>query len=148
MLYIGNFSYTDTHDDEDNYVLLPCVVQADDADEACEQFTRLLERTRRQGDLLDGARTIYLDSLVELSEAPSEPVLVQWQKVVPSDEGLCTVCAALPDPPEGASAYTLSSDADEGLEEQEFTDPAQAEEQLLARPADPAQVDEEPFLEF
>ena len=117
MLYIGNFNYSDENDVSDNYVLMPAVVEASDAEEALDRFEKMFERLNAKSDLLDGAHSIYLDSLVELDRAPESAVLIQWEKIVPADEGLCSITAALPELEEGevASAYGWNDD-DEGLE--------------------------------
>ncbi|MBM6775542.1 hypothetical protein [Olsenella profusa] len=96
MLYIGNFSYNDDSDSKDNYCLMPCVVEAADADEAMDKFATYLQKVRRSSDLLDGAHEIFLDSLTELEGVPEEPVICQWQKIVPAMNGLCSITSALP----------------------------------------------------
>ena len=112
MLYIGNFNYNDENDVSDNYVLMPAVVEAADAEEALDRFEKMFERINAKSDLLDGAHSIYLDSLVELDRAPESAVLIQWEKIVPTDEGLCSITSALPELEEGeaASAYGWNDD--------------------------------------
>ena len=88
MLYVANFSYSNYDDEFENACLMPAVVDAPDYDTATERFRALLEKLHDESPLLEGAESIYLDSIVELSEAPTEPVLIQWQKLVASDEGL------------------------------------------------------------
>ena len=110
MLYIGNFSY---NDDKDNYCLMPCVVSAESADEAMEKFAAHLQQVRRTSDLLDGAHEIFLDSLAELEGVPDEPVICQWQKIVPTRDGLCSITSALPvvgEDDETANAYAWGED--------------------------------------
>lgn len=116
MLYIGNFSYNDDTDDKDNYCLMPCVVEAGSPDEAMEKFADYLGGVRRTSDLLDGAHEIFLDSLTELEGAPAEPVICQWQKIVPAMSGLCSITSALPATDEGddlASAYAWGDDSED-----------------------------------
>ena len=116
MLYIGNFSYNDDTDSKDNYCLMPIVVEADDADAAMEKFAAHLHEVRKSSDLLDGAHEIYLDSLTELEAAPSDPVICQWQKIVPAMDGLCSITSALPVADEDddvASAYAWGDEEDE-----------------------------------
>ena len=96
MLYVGNFSYNDELDEAHNYCLMPCIVKADSADEALEKFADHFEDIRQNSDLLEGAKEIYIDSLVELSEEPEEPLVTQWQKIVPTREGLCSLVSATP----------------------------------------------------
>lgn len=96
MLYIGNFSYNDDTDSADNYCLMPCVVEAENADEALEKFAEHFHEVRKSTDLLEGAHEIFLDSLAELEGVPSEPVICQWQKIVPAMDGLCSITSALP----------------------------------------------------
>lgn len=108
MLYIANFSYNDESDERDNYCLMPCVVEAADADAALEKLADHLRRAHEETDLLDGATEVYLDSLAELTGAPDEPVICQWQKIVPAEEGLCSITSALPlvdEDDESACAY-------------------------------------------
>ncbi len=108
MLYIANFSYNDESDERDNYCLMPCVVEAADADAALEKLADHLRRAHEETDLLGGATEVYLDSLAELTGAPDEPVICQWQKIVPAEEGLCSITSALPlvdEDDESACAY-------------------------------------------
>ena len=147
MLYIGNFSYNDDTDDKDNYCLMPCVVEARDADEALDKFAARFHELRRTSDLLEGAHEIFLDSLVELEGAPDEPVVTQWQKIVPAVDGLCSITSALPSP-EGetdGNAYGWGlEDEDDGDPDEELDD---LEEELDGELAGDY-ADEEPFLVF
>lgn len=118
MLYIGNFSYNDDSDDKDNYCLMPCVVEAADPDEALDKFATHLRRVQRTTDLLDGAHEIYLDSLCELEGVPTEPVICQWQKIVPAMSGLCSITSALPAVDEGDGSATAYAWGDEGEEDE------------------------------
>ena len=116
MLYIGNFSYNDDSDSKDNYCLMPCVVEAESPDEAMEKFADCLSRVRRTSDLLEGAHEIFLDSLTELEGAPAEPVICQWQKIVPAMSGLCSVTSALPvvdEDDDFANAYAWGDEHDD-----------------------------------
>lgn len=142
MLYIGNFSYNDDTDTKDNFCLMPCVVEAADAEDALAKFADMFEEIRGAGDLLDGAGKIYLDSLAEFEGTPTTPVLVQWQKIVPAVDGLCSITAALPecdDEDEAASAYSWADPVDGDdvlLEEADLDD------------LEEAGYVEQPFLEF
>ncbi len=141
MLYIGNFSYNDDTDSKDNFCLMPCVVEAEDADEALAKFADMFEQIRTEGDLLDGAGKIYLDSLAEFEGTPTEPVLVQWQKIVPAVDGLCSITAALPESDEADAATAYS-----------WADQVDGEDVLLDDPDEDELEDagyvEQPFLEF
>ena len=141
MLYIGNFSYNDDTDSKDNYCLMPIVVEAENADEAMEKFAAHLHEVRKTSDLLDGAHEIYLDSLTELEAAPSEPVICQWQKIVPAMDGLCSITSALPTVDAGndvASAYAWGEDEDDDHEH--VDDLEELDEDEMA--------EQEPFLLF
>ena len=70
MIYVGNFSYNDSADEADNYVLMPTIVKADSTDEALDKFAALFERLHNDTDLIAGAEEIYLDTLVEMDDAP------------------------------------------------------------------------------
>ncbi len=142
MLYIGNFSYNDDTDSKDNYCLMPIVVEAADADEAMEKFAAHLHEVRKGSDLLDGAHEIFLDSLTELEAAPSEPVICQWQKIVPAMDGLCSITSALPvvdEDDEFASAYAWG-DEDDDDEHGHYDDIEELDEEALS--------EGEPFLLF
>ena len=142
MLYIGNFSYNDDTDSKDNYCLMPIVVEAADADEAMEKFAAHLHEVRKGSDLLDGAHEIFLDSLTELEAAPSEPVICQWQKIVPAMDGLCSITSALPvvdEDDEFASAYAWGDEDDDG-EHGHYDDIEELDEEALS--------EGEPFLLF
>ena len=141
MLYIGNFSYNDDTDSKDNYCLMPIVVEAANADEAMEKFATHLHEVRAGSDLLDGAHEIFLDSLTELEGAPTEPVICQWQKIVPAMDGLCSITSALPVVDEGddvASAYAWGEEDDD--EHGHYDDLEDLDEDDMA--------DHEPFLLF
>lgn len=118
MLYVANFSYSNYDDEFENACLMPAVVDAPDYDTATERFRALLEKLHDESPLLEGAESIYLDSIVELSEAPTEPVLIQWQKLVASDEGLYADTVPLPGGDEIARVCNLPEDDvdDEGDE--------------------------------
>ena len=142
MLYIGNFSYNDDSDSKDNYCLMPCVVEAEDADEAMEKFADHFQQIRKGSDLLDGAHEIFLDSLCELEGAPSEPVICQWQKIVPAMDGLCSITSALPVTDEDsdfANAYGWGEEDDED-EHAHYDDLDDIDEDVMS--------ESEPFLLF
>lgn len=144
MLYIGNFSYKDANDTKDNFVLLPTVVSAQSPEEALEKLAVMFQETRRSSDLLDGAKEIYLDSLTELEEAPEDGLLVQWQKIVPAVDGLCSITAALPDidiESDDVNVYDLREGGAEG-------DDLELEDLLDDEDVDAEVVPEDPFLEF
>ncbi|MEE8703454.1 MAG: hypothetical protein SOH58_00375 [Olsenella sp.] len=144
MLYIGNFSYKDANDNKDNFVLLPTVVSARSPEEALEKLADMFQETRRNSDLLDGAEEIYLDSLTELGEAPEDGLLIQWQKIVPAVDGLCSITAALPDidlDSGDVNVYDLREGASEG-------DDLELEDLLDDEDVDAEEVPEDPFLEF
>ncbi len=125
MLYVGNFSYNDELDAAHNYCLMPCIVKAADADEALEKFANHFEDIRQNSDLLEGAKEIYLDSLIELAEEPEEPLVTQWQKIVPTREGLCSLVSATP-LAEGDEA--ISYEMERELEDEEAPDDADEED--------------------
>lgn len=133
MLYIGNFNYDDANDSAENYCLMPVVVEAQDPEEALSKIAELFQRLHETSDLLDGACEIYLDSLIELEQNPTEPILTQWTKIVPSVDGLSLINSVLPmekDAQDGiAEAYSWfgegegPSETDEDLEEFSEDDP-------------------------
>lgn len=108
MLYVANFSYTDINEEDDNYCLMPAIVEATDADAALELFSGMLRRMHDEGNLLAGAKDIYLDSLVELTEAPQDAVMLQWQKVISGDDGLYSVLSVLPEEESLPGVYSWS----------------------------------------
>lgn len=143
MLYIGNFSYNDDSDSKDNYCLMPCIVEAEDAEQAMEKFAEHFQQIRKSSDLLDGAHEIYLDSLAELEAAPTEPVICQWQKIVPAMNGLCSITSALPvvdEDSDFANAYAWGEDEDEDDEHGHYDDLEEIDEDSMA--------ESEPFLLF
>ena len=143
MLYIGNFSYNDDSDSKDNYCLMPCIVEAEDAEQAMEKFAEHFQQIRKSSDLLDGAHEIYLDSLTELEAAPTEPVICQWQKIVPAMNGLCSITSALPvvdEDSDFANAYAWGEDEDEDDEHGHYDDLEEIDEDSMA--------ESEPFLLF
>lgn len=146
MLYVGNFSYNDETDDKDNYCLMPCVVEASTSDEALDRFAAHFQEVRRSSDLLDGAHEIFLDSLVELEGVPAEPVICQWQKIVPAMDGLCSITSALPETDlsdDFASAYGW------GVDDDECEDDEQPHDDTLDHDDEDSQgYPEEPFLQF
>lgn len=144
MLYIGNFSYNDDSDDKDNFCLMPCVVYAQNAEEAMGKFAQHFQDFRRTTDLLDGAHEIYLDSLTELEEAPSDPVICQWQKIVPAVNGLCSMTSVLPDLNEGTDMVNANACDDD---EDDF-DSDQDDDEDEDEDEEDEFVPDEPFLSF
>jgi hypothetical protein len=158
MLYVGNFSYNDELDAAHNYCLMPCIVKAADADEALEKFANHFEDIRQNSDLLEGAKEIYLDSLIELAEEPEEPLVTQWQKIVPTREGLCSLVSATP-LAEGDEA--ISYEMERELEDEEAPDDADEEDTENTALEDAREIfgftgddielegyDEQPFIVF
>ena len=132
MLYVGNFSYNDDKDQANNYCLMPCVVEADSADEALEKFASKFASVRAESDLLEGV--------------PQDPVITQWQKIVPAIDGLCSVTSALPDTSVdelAASAYGWGEDDGDEIELEDM-------EELDGLSEDDLEEEgmEEPFLTF
>lgn len=168
MLYVANFSYSNYDDEFENACLMPAVVDAPDYDTATERFRALLEKLHDESPLLEGAESIYLDSIVELSEAPTEPVLIQWQKLVASDEGLYADTVPLPGGDEIARVCNLPEndvddegdeddegfDGDEELEPEDLADAITQAldflfgDDLVDVAGDALDADEEPFITF
>lgn len=143
MIYIGTFSYNDDKDDKDNFCLMPCIVGADNAEQAMEKFASYFEELHQTTDLIEGASKIYLDSLTELEGVPEDPLLCQWQKIVPTVDGLCSIIDALPTvaPDEDfASAYAWDEQDSETPEDEEIE--IDLDEEGLENPR------EAPFLRF
>lgn len=122
MLYIGNFSYTDMDDGSDNYCLMPAVVEAPDAETALERFSDMLVKLHDSSALLMGAQDIYLDSLVELGDAPEEAFVIQWQKILLGDEGMYSELTALPGDVPVADVYTFEDLETEASDESDLED--------------------------
>ncbi len=136
MLYLGNFSYSDQADPAENYCLMPALVEAANPEEALTKIAHALQELHEGSDLLEGAARLNLDSLVELEAAPSEALIAQWTKVVPSVDGLSLISSVLPAGSDDAEAYSwVSNDADG---ERGHDDEAYYEDE----------VDEEAFLSF
>lgn len=112
MLYVANFSYSNYDDEFENACLMPAVVDAPDYDTAAARFRAMLQKLHSESPLLDGAESIYLDSIVELSQAPTEPVLIQWQKLVASDDGLYSDVVPLPGDDEIARVCNMAAAED------------------------------------
>ena len=108
MLYVANFSYTDANEEDDNYCLMPAIVEATDADAALEHFSEMLRRMHEESDLLTGAKDIYLDSLIELNDTPHDAVMLQWQKIISGEDGLYSVLSALPEEDSLPGVYSWS----------------------------------------
>lgn len=90
---------------------------------------------------MSDADYIYLDSLVELSAEESKPVMLSWQKIAVTENGLSSISSALPASDESVGcAYTFVDDDDEDFQT-EFDDPN-------IDFADLEEADEEPFLDF
>ena len=111
MLYIGNFSYTDTEDEHENNCLMPCLVEAPNPDAALVKFTDLLYGLHDSVGVLAGAKRVYLDSLVELSEIPNRAMVIQWQKVVSADDGMYSVVNPLPMKEDFAESFVWGHDS-------------------------------------
>lgn len=113
MLYVASFSYSNYDDEFENACLMPAVVDAQDYDAAAARFRAMLQKLHSESPLLDGAESIYLDSIVELSETPTEPVLIQWQKLVASDDGLYSDVVPLPGDDENARVCNMAAADDD-----------------------------------
>lgn len=140
MYYLGNFSYVDEDDTKDNYCLMPCIVEAKDAEEAMGKFADYFMEVRQTTDLLEGAYDIYLDSLTEFSSMPDEPMICQWQKILPTLDGLSSLTSALPlveDDSDQINAYGWGTTT----VDDEFYDPELDGD-------DVEEVHDEPFLHF
>ena len=155
MIYLGNFSYNDKLDSTDNYCLMPCIVEADSTGHALELFSEHLIEVTKTSDLLDGAKEIFLDSIVELGEVPTTPLIAQWQKIMPAGVGLCSITSALPTldlDDETANAYGFNEyshdhdheEDEEDHKHEEFGNINNLDNKLLEE----LSQDEEPFLRF
>lgn len=146
MLYIGNFSYNDSNDTKDNFVLMPAVVKAKSPKKALQKFADMFEDIRNTSDLLDGAHKVYLDSLVEFDGSPKDPVLVQWEKIVPAADGLCSITSALPEndlEADDIAAYGWQDDdATEDMDDLDV-DTVVNDDEIVDHG-----VEDEPFLQF
>ena len=124
MLYIGNFSYTDTEDEHENNCLMPCLVEAPNPDAALVKFTDLLYGLHDSVGVLAGAKRVYLDSLVELSEIPNRAMVIQWQKVVNAEDGMYSVVNPLPMKEDFAESFVwghdsgIDNDADDDFDDE------------------------------
>ena len=117
MLFIASFSYSDDYEAEENYVLMPCVVSADDPQQALDRLSELLQHAHDEADgLFSGTGEVYLESLVGMDDVPEDGLIVQWQKVVPSDDGLVLLSSALPYGNPSAVSYEFADDT-EGTDE-------------------------------
>ena len=65
MLYIGNFSYNDDSDSKDNYCLMPCIVEADDAEQAMEKFAEHFQQIRKGSDLVDAFNDFWDEKVTD-----------------------------------------------------------------------------------
>lgn len=171
MLYIGNFSFSDVHEQYDNICLMPVIVDAPDADAALRRFTRMLKRLHSDTSLLTGATDVFLDSLVEVETVPERPMVVQWQKITAGDDGLYSALSALPQDVDEAEAYAwgpedelvdlgaMRSEVEEQLAEAGMEEPtaeeladALAEAFVSLSTGEGADLDdaadEEPFISF
>lgn len=154
MLYVGNFSYSDHDEAFDNLCLMPALVEAPNADAALDLFSNMLRHLHRKSDLVSGVRDIYLDSLIELEELPEEPLLLQWQKITATDDGLYSSLSALPGNEDIAEAYGWSDEelVDLGTNEVTAEDVAEALTEAFEALTsdDDAQLDtdEEAFISF
>lgn len=108
MLYVANFSYTDANEENNNYCLMPAIVEASDADAALEHFSDMLRRLHEETDLISGARDIYLDSLIELNDTPHDAILLQWQKIIADEDGMFSELSALPEEDSLPGVYSWS----------------------------------------
>lgn len=115
MLYLGNFNYSDINEEADNYVNISLVVEAADVDAALDAFEKRLRDAHDNEGLFPYCEKIYLDAIVELESAPSTPVFTNYLKLMPMDDGICTISAASPDgqDSEDMQVFLLEDMADE-----------------------------------
>lgn len=142
MLYVGNFSYIDATDENENYCLIPCLVEAQNLDDALDKFALKLVELHNDSGLINGSDRIYLDSLLELTANGETPVVLNWQKITTTDEGLCSISSALPEADEvDGAAYSFVDDHADELETEFETPDIEKLDEL-------EDVEEEPFLDF
>ena len=147
MLFIASFSYSDDYEAEENYVLMPCVVSADDPQQALDRLSELLQHAHDEADgLFSGTGEVYLESLVGMDDVPEDGLIVQWQKVVPSDDGLVRLSSALPYGNPSAVSYEFADDTEGTDEDDGFDDKAEPDEDDEAEDDDDAFM--EPFMTF
>ncbi|MDZ7695391.1 MAG: hypothetical protein U5R49_00185 [Deltaproteobacteria bacterium] len=112
MLYIGCFSF-DGFEAKPLHGHFTCAVNADNVDASMDRFRRLLENAQKRGDTLTDVSTIYLDTVVEVKEVPSEGFLVHMI----SREGELTNSTSVVLPHVGddvAQAFNMAQEETEG----------------------------------
>lgn len=97
MLYLGNFNYSDINEETDNYVNISLVVEAEDVDAALDAFEKRLRDAHDNEGLFPYCEKIYMDAIIELESTPTTPVFTNYLKLMPMDDGICTISAASPD---------------------------------------------------
>ena len=107
-----------------------------------EQEARLAGHQSALSEVMASATEIQQlgASLTELEAAPAEPVICQWQKIVPALDGLCSITSALPVVDEGDDVASAYAWGDEDDEHEHVDDLEELDEDELA--------EQEPFLLF
>lgn len=112
MLYHANFSYFDAITARECYCFLPCVCEADSPNDAVDKFRDMLINLRKNTDVIEGAHTVYLESLVELPENPFDAVPCTLSKVFNYNDMLNTITESLPAPNSVGTSYAYVDEND------------------------------------
>jgi len=121
MLYLAQFSFSGTHTEEplagqDASGHFNCLVEAEDVGEADRKLRALLRETKRKHEILGGAATVYLDSLIEVKAVPKKGMLTFFAEYF--QEMPDTIFAAVPHTgPRYCVAYSFG-EGEEGEEEE------------------------------
>ena len=134
MLFIGYFSFDgENSDGQACYGRFECVVHAEDAEKAVDQFEQHITETRKEEDFLQQPKlSIFLDTVLEVGEKLDNPTIAHYSEC--TGEPPSTLLGILPINKSGAcNSYQwhhsdLSDEEFEKLDEEGYSS--------------------EPFLEF
>ncbi|CAB1063949.1 hypothetical protein D1BOALGB6SA_8734 [Olavius sp. associated proteobacterium Delta 1] len=127
MLFIGYFSFDgEGSDGQACYGGFECIVHAEDAQKAVEQFEQHIAETRKEEDFLQQPKlSIFLDAILEVGEKVDGPTIAHFSECI--GEAPPALHANLPINNSGAcSSYEwhpgdLSDEEFEKLTENEYT---------------------------
>lgn len=113
MIFIGHFSLDELGwDNEPRHGYLTCLVEAENADRAMEDFERLLKELQSKEEDCAGWKAVYIEDVIEMAEIPTRAIVTRYQSS--SGEFPKSISHTLPraDSPDRV-AYGLETDVEQ-----------------------------------
>ena len=80
MIYIGHFSFDELGpENEVRHGYFSCVVEADTADTAANEFKELIFSLKKMDDLFSAIVTVYMEDIIEIRDVPRRAIVTRIQ---------------------------------------------------------------------